>query len=102
MKGWSPETGPGTETYATVSIDFPMLVVVDDYHAFDEKLRELKNLGIRGIRIREIGCDYDYYGVIYMHKVPKASEVLRLLRKEHPYWSVDECTHFIKYGALPE
>jgi hypothetical protein len=101
MTRWASENGPGTLASDTVTINFPMLVIADDYHEFQHKIRDLTCLGIRGLKLREIGCTREHYAVIYMHKLPKASEVVDLLQK-NTFWSVGSCHYFIKHGVLPE
>ena len=85
----------------TISIELPKLLCAGDYHAFEERKYQLRELGLKGVKVKELGCAYNYYGVLYMGKLPKKSELAKLLRTNNPDWSLDDCNYFIKHGELP-
>jgi hypothetical protein len=102
MNRWAPESGPDTAKWVGIEIDFPMIVVVEDYHQLEDKLNSLKELGIRGLKLKEIGYSYGYCAVIYKGNLPKRSELVPLIKKLNGWWTIKECNYFLTHGEVPE
>ena len=103
MNRWAPENGPNTSSWTSPTIYFPMLITVDDYHQFDDRVNFVKRLGIRGLKFKELGylCGTGYCGVIYRWKLPKQSELAELLLPMTG-WTLAMCNQFLKHGEVFE
>jgi len=69
-----------------VTLKLPAIVRFGDYHEFDDLKETLQALGAKYVKVRELGCDYDYYGVVYTgrladaKKEPKVAKIVSHLK----------------------
>ena len=62
-------------------LTLPAIVVVSDYHEFDEVADNINLVTVRKTKVKEIGFDgREYVGVIYQGAKPDQLELDRLLR----------------------
>lgn len=78
-------------TKTTVEITLPVAIMASDYHQFPALESTMRAIGIKGAKIVEVGCNGDYYGVLYVGRRPSAKEQFDLVRKRFKVDLEDEC-----------
>lgn len=66
-----------------VSVDLPAVISVDDYHEFKVLETQLRTLGMKGVKIKELNLNHDtreYEGLVYVGLLPHAVEKEHLAR----------------------
>lgn len=86
----------------TRTATLPCILVVDDYHELGLRRDFLRKLyKTKRIKVKELGCNHYYYGVLYVDRLPSKKELVDLLRQEAG-WSEDTCRRFLRDGAFYE
>jgi len=65
----------------TVEITLPIAIEARDYHAFPALEATMRAIGVKRAKIVEVGCNGDYYGVLYVGRCPSLKEQYDLVRK---------------------
>lgn len=60
------------------TLDLPRAVKVDDYHEFRALEKTLRSLGVKGVKVQEVGFDgaQSYVGIVYVGTKPNSDEVV--------------------------
>ena len=72
-----------------IEIELPKIVEVMDYHEFDYLKLYLSQIGLKGVKVEEIGFNGNYIGIVYKKKDEDYKKLVEKYKEEEEEFFYD-------------